>query len=472
MPELLLTSSQSKLINELSHFSLAGKNLLIITGSAGTGKTFLLTQIIKRMTKSYRVCSPTGRSAQILREKGVKDAVTIHSMLYSYDRSTEVDDSDNIITYFKMKGNNDPEDTFYFIDEASMISNEYSSNDSLRFGSGYLLKDLLEFIDINVSNNRKIVFIGDNAQLPPVNSNFSPALSIEYLSLLQPQFFVSNFQLNEIVRQVGESGIVLNANSIRDQIVEKSFDFMKLEFNHHDFIDLPPEEIIYQFVNHFSEDPQNVVMLAHMNSSIKLYNDAIRERLGLPQHLSENDRIIVVRNNMMYGVFNGQMGEIKYVSENVEKRRVTLKRSAPVVLKFRNVAIEFTNETGKPFQIEALVLENLIYSGNPQLNTNEYSALWRDFRNRYKDLTNKPKELAELAVNDPYLNALQIKFGYAITVHKSQGGEWKNVFFDFKSNINHKTENYFRICYTAITRARENLYAISAPSQNDFEMLT
>lgn len=465
-PPVNITDSQKSALEKFSEFFNSKKlNVSILNGSAGTGKTTLLKILTDHLTKidiPFSVCAPTGRAAQVLRSKDVKGAITIHSMIYSHDRIEEEKTEGDLIYFFNLKNNNDSVNTVYLIDEASMISNQYSEGEFLRFGSGLLLQDLIEFISPNESNQRKIIFIGDNNQLPPVNSSFSPALNKEYLKSLPYNLKVDEIKLTEIVRQANDSGIIKNANVIKENLDKDYYAFLSLDYTTKEFQIIDNRQIIKDFIGKFNNDKNNCILISYTNASAKSYNNAIRENLySNPSLLEKGDRIIVIKNNHLYHLLNGEMGIVKEVAPLPEEVFIQLRNEDfKEKLVFRNVTLEFLNESNGIIEVRANILENLLDSPEAGISKKQQRALLAHFVNRHRGVKRSSKEFAELIQNDIYINCLLIKYGYAVTCHKAQGGEWDNVYFDFRHNSSYSTD-YYRFCYTAITRAKKVLYAIN-----------
>ncbi|BDQ01540.1 AAA family ATPase [Ignavibacterium sp.] len=464
-----LTDSQRIALTSVNEFlNSTDYNVAIISGSAGTGKTFLLnliTEALERAGIPFQVATPTGRSSQVLRSKGIKQVGTIHSKIYSYNEIIEEKSKGDFIYYFKLKSNQDSTNTVYLIDESSMISNKFNQDEILRYGSGFLLNDLINFISPNYSNQRKIIFFGDINQLPPINSSESPALNKDYLEALSFGIRVKELKLKEIVRQTKNSSIIRNAQIIKNQLENKNITSFKLEFDEKEFIEIQPNKVIKHFCDSFIIENQSTVLISYTNAAVMLYNQSIREKLfNNPSLLEKNDRIIVIRNNGKYRLLNGEMGIVKWISPYNEIKFVNLKNEKePQELIFRKVTLEFFNEFNEIVEVSPLILENLLVSPESTLTRKEARALMVDFVNRHKEVKRNSKEFAELLQQDPYFNCLLIKHGYAITCHKAQGGEWPYVYFDFRFPSSYSSD-YLRFCYTAITRAKKVLYAINPPS--------
>lgn len=532
-----LTSGQSSLIDELEKFLADNSTCFLLKGYAGTGKTFMmkgLTDFLFVNKRSFRISAPTGRAAKVISQKTKHKAYTIHKSIYSSKdlKEFKVKDEDGTETfkfYYDLKNNEDPANTVYIIDESSMLSNVYSEGEFFRFGSGYLLKDLIRYINFdNNGHNKKIIFIGDNAQLPPVNMNFSPALDGKYLRE-NCTIESKEFELTEVVRQKADSGILHNATVIRESIKANVFNKIDIETNFKDINKTTHEEFLSKYVLTCNNAiDENTTIIAYSNSSVKTYNDLIRNHFFPHSSLiTKADRIILVSNNYNYEIelLNGDYGVVIEVLSEQEKRETKLRRNnrngetieVLITIIYRNVKIEFKDIENIPYIIECKIIENLLYSKERDISSDQQKAIYIDFWIRnpklnqikqllhskatnfenlqdvVKDLspndlnpliTEKIKHLQaeyfknqnntnlrQVSINilkdalraDPYFNALRIKFGYAVTCHKAQGGEWKNTFLNCKTSMGYFNSSYFRWLYTGITRAKENLFTLDEP---------
>ncbi|MBE2279205.1 MAG: ATP-binding domain-containing protein [Ignavibacteriaceae bacterium] len=391
------------------------------------------------------------------------------------------------------------------IDESSLISNTFSQSEHLRFGSGHLLKDLFTFIYDGALAKRKIIFFGDKNQLPPVNSAVSVALYKKELLKINSNFKIEEYELTEILRQAAESTIIKNATKIKESIERKYFGSLNLEFNETDFQKLGSSE----FLDHFCKDYQHLnlnskVIIAYTNESVFNYNMSVKKRLQSGNTgLCKNDVMLVYQNNIKYGVFNGQSGVLESFSDIVEEYNFTLPlkdgEKETVKLCYRDVHLKFISPEGTSNIIEAKIFVNFLESDSPSITKSERGAILVHFKirneknlkqlkEREKELLNELKKIKkeeankpgvsekfykiksellmiksdynQMIKNDPYMNALFVKYGYALTCHKAQGGEWRDVYFDF-SAFDRFSEFYFRFCYTGITRASEKVYSIN-----------
>ena len=479
-----LTSEQNSLLDELDKFLSDNSSCFLLKGYAGTGKTFMmegLTDFLTETKRNFRIAAPTGRAAKVISQKTKHKAYTIHKTIYSSKDLKEFktkgeDGTETFKFYYELKNNEDPNNTIYIIDEASMLSNVYSEGEFFRFGSGCLLEDLLKYINLDNNNhNKKIIFIGDNAQLAPVNMNFSPALDYNYLKE-NCNLISSEFELTEVVRQNANSGILHNATKIRQSLKANIFNQLDIETNFKDINNTKYEELLPKYLQacNYAID-EDTIIVAYSNSSVKEYNDFVRSHFFPNQNtIAVSDKVILVSNNYNYPqmeLLNGDFGFVREVSPINEKRTITLKRKnrenetieINVQLVFRDVTITFTDEEFKKHDIKCKIIENLLYSSYRDLSSDELKAIYIDFKFRNPKLNVGTTEFKEAIRSDIYFNALRIKFGYAVTCHKAQGGEWKNTFLNCKTSMDYFNSNYFRWLYTGITRAKENLFTLDEP---------
>jgi len=479
-----LTSGQNGLLDELDKFLSDKSTCFLLKGYAGTGKTFMmkgLTDFLTETKRSFRIAAPTGRAAKVISQKTKHKAYTIHKTIYSSKdlkefKTKNEDGTETFKFYYELKHNEDPDNTIYIIDEASMLSNVYSEGEFFRFGSGYLLKDLINYINFdNNDHNKKVIFIGDNAQLPPVNMNFSPALDGKYLQD-NCNLVSSEFELTEVVRQKAESGILHNATKLRQSLKANIFNQLDIETSFNDINKTKHEELLSKYLEACNNSiDEETIIVAYSNSSVKEYNDFVRNHFFPNQNtITVKDKIILVSNNYNYPqmeLLNGDFGIVKEVSTTNESRTIKLKRKnrrnetieINVPLTFRNVTITFTDEEFKKHDIQCKIIENLLYSRHRDLSSDELKALYIDFKIRNEKLKSGTKEFKDAIRSDVYFNALRIKYGYAVTCHKAQGGEWANTFLNCKTSMGYFNSSYFRWLYTGITRAKENLYTLDEP---------
>lgn len=481
-----LTDGQAELINHLERF-LDGRteSVFLLKGYAGTGKTFVtkgLTEYFRAIGRNYVLAAPTGKASKVIASKTKSLAYTIHKTIYSFDDIAEYrdDDTDGTETfkfYAKLAVNSLSADTVYIVDEASMIADVYQEAEFFRFGTGYLLADFLKFVNLDHNDHsKKVIFIGDDAQLPPVGMNFSPALDADYL-FRKHHARSTGYELSEVVRQKSESGVIANAIPLRKALHAKVFNQLVIDFSHADVRKVEHQDLMARYLDSCGGKINGEsIVIAHSNSDVGDYNRRIREHFfpGCPE-VMPGDKVMAVSNSDAYGIFisNGDFGLIRQVLSADEKRAVTLKRKnpdsgkleeIPVSLLFKNVVVGFKDLEGVAYFFEAKIIEDLLYSKEPTLSSDQNKALYLDFCIRNPRLKRNSAEFKHALMTDPYFNALRLKFGYAITCHKAQGSEWNNVFVKCKSHQSQLTADYFRWLYTAITRTAQNLYLLDPPN--------
>lgn len=475
-----LTNDQKSAVKDLDSFLSSGDQYFILKGYAGTGKTFLmkgLTEYLTLINRKFRIAAPTGRAAKIIYEKTKQQASTIHKMIYSQTMLQEVENKGRIESlklYFDLHLNDDPINTVYIIDEASMIANIKDESEFLYFGTGHLLSDMIAYVNPNSNSiRRKIIFIGDSAQLPPINMNHSPALSDEYL-IKNFGGNVTHYELKEVVRHKAESGILNNATYIRNSFLKKTETELKLS-ECRDVFHLKTEDLLSKYIfESGGKINRDQIIVAYSNSSVKEFNELIRcYYFPDKKVISKNDLILITKNNYNYSVnlFNGDFGKVHSVEPESETKTIIFKKrdnynvlkTYNIPLIFRNVILIFQDLENNNQLINCKIIENLLFSKNGRLTSEEQIALYVDFKNRNPKLRPGHKVFKEELNSDPYFNALQIKFGYAVTCHKAQGGEWEKVFVDCDANIGKSNSSYFRWLYTAITRATNKLYVLNPP---------
>ena len=459
-----LTQGQQQVVDLFQDFLKSDDHAFVIKGSAGTGKTTLLKHLVGVVTErkiASFLMAPTGRAAKILSEKTGVTATTIHLQIYTLHKDKEHVDDDIV---FGVRNNDTPENSIYFVDESSMVSDVEDLGEELKFGSGRLLNDLINFANLKHSH-RKIVFIGDYAQLPPVGQNFSPALSEEYLRE-EYGLSIQTAMLTTVIRQATDSGIYKNAHNIRKSIDAKQYN----QFGIEEFADVCPfsvDEFIdkYNFLKE-QDGEDEVIVITPSNVQALAYNEIIRNNKygasNLP--LQEGEVLLVTRNNYTQGnvLFNGSFVRVCSVCDEIETLIAFVGQSS-VQLNFRAIEILIDGVVCKSY-----ILDDFLTDREGQLPQSIHKALWANFSQRMRDegIHPKTKEFEIRKKSDPYFNALQCKYGYAITCHKSQGGEWKNVFVDMDVWMGRMCESFFRWAYTAITRAKQRLLHTSSPEFN------
>lgn len=481
-----LTEGQAELVNRLKQFlESSTESVFLLKGYAGTGKTFItkgLTEYFKTIGRTYILAAPTGKASKVIARKTQSAAYTIHKTIYSFEdiaeyRDEDIDGTETFKFYAQLAINSLSADTVYIVDEASMIADVYQEAEFFRFGSGYLLTDFLKFVNLDHNDHtKKVIFIGDDAQLPPVGMSFSPALDADYL-LREHRISSKGFELSEVVRQKSESGVIANAIPIRQSLKAKVFNRLIMNFSYPDIHMVEHNDLMDRYLESCNGKINGEsIVIAHSNSDVGDYNRRIREHFfpGCSEVVS-GDKVMAASNSDASGMFisNGDFGLIRQVLSLPEKRTITLKRKSPdsgkleeipITLTFRDVEAGFKNLEGVSIFFKTKILEDLLYSKEPTLSSDQNKALYLDFCIRHPHLKRKSVEFKHTLKSDPYFNALRLKFGYSITCHKAQGSEWNHVFVKCKSHESQLSASYFRWLYTAITRTAQNLYLLDPPN--------
>ncbi len=444
------TTGQWVAIQKLGVFFDNTNHVFILKGYAGTGKTTLLKGVLDYLDsikRPSRLMAYTGRAARVMAQKTGRNASTIHSSIYELDGLKSVVDENTKTLAFKLRPNPDHPDTIYFIDEASMISDKYEHSQGLLFDDGRFLDHIFRYI-----GNRKLVFLGDDAQLPPYNSNIIPALSAEYLTERYKKQVIET-ALTEVKRQTDAWGIIGNATALRENLFSGSIP--PLGINKNLGTDIRVENNIWIAAGKYAQLIQNqkeelAVLIVLSNGSAHYLNCQVRNRLYKKNDvpLQPGEWLMVIQNNYYTGYNNGQHLRLKSFSDTGEKVG-----SISLI-----DAVTVDPHTGKEKEVK--IVKNLLFRASPYLEPEEEKAFTVDFARRMKKRGIRPKteSFIRYMQNDKRFNALKVKFGYAITCHKAQGGEWENVFLNIEPALmNQSRENQYRWLYTAITRASKSL---------------
>jgi exodeoxyribonuclease-5 len=412
-------------------------DFLIIRGSAGTGKSTLVKAITDYLTskeQKFVLAAPTGKAAKVIQKKTGFSAKTIHSLIYTPEPLKH-----GCGVKMVRKPNQSMDKTIYIIDEASMISDVLASNENF-IASKPLLSDLLDYIKQGNKENQ-VIFIGDIYQLPPVGSKESPALSPDYL--------ISNIGLNgnmveltQVKRQDKDSYILKNATILR-QCMELGIPFSGITCKRLS----KSTTALYKFMELYDPELFNkVTVLAWTNRDVNWFNNAIRDRLGFnPKPIASGDQIQVHQNWLGNGrmIMKGDTGIIRDIDDRVENY---------AELRFANANLEFTDGIGEKFAITTKVLLDVITSADGEIGHERENALIAAVIKH-----NATFRESRMQSDDKYIGAMRLRYGYAITCHKAQGGEWDNVILH-----PYIPRNDYRWQYTAITRAAKELYSFAA----------
>lgn len=480
---IILTPEQSTALCVIKSFLCDDQqDTFILRGSAGTGKTTLIAKLVgalEEMNLSCALLAPTGRAARILGNK-IKQITgndkysgsTIHRAIYTFSKlevneEAETANDPGVRMIFPLK-EEEAAVSLFVIDESSMVGDKENHGDLVQFGSGRLLKDIVTYARMRRPGRThdhltKLLFIGDPAQLPPVGDNSSPALSDAYLKQ-EFSLQVGSFDLSSVMRQANGSAILERATELRDALLAERFNTFSLQPNGQDIAQVDAKSAVDLIVHGLQSKDSNVAVV-YSNATALDYNRNIRERrwgdANLP--IQMGDTLLVNRNSTKHFLSNGDLVKITQVGAEAENVSVHLKGGHHVELSFREITVVFRDGDGSIIQTGCLVLENLLDSPHRELTPLEQRALLVDFRKRHPDLHPKSAEFRRTIRDDPYFNALQVKYGYAMTCHKAQGGEWNTVIVDFQSNAGVRNASFFRWAYTAITRAATKLIVVNPP---------
>ena len=442
------TNDQNEVVESIVDFttSISTRSIFLLKGYAGTGKTSLIAALVKSLpsvgTRSV-LLAPTGRAAKVISKYSKKQASTIHRKIY-WIKSRK-----NGNTYIKLKENTHS-NTIFIVDEASMIPEATDSS----FGNRSLLDDLVKYVYDGIGC--KLVLIGDTAQLPPVHLDISPALDEGFLETTYNKDIIT-FTMKEVVRQSKDSSVLLNATNLRNKIGVEDYRFPKFEVSQ-DVIRLRSGEELQDCLEsaYAQSGVTNTIVLCRSNKRANIYNEQIRARIRFQENeISTGDMLMVVRNNYYWlgekskagFIANGDIVEVLKVKQTIDLYG----------FRFAKVSVQLVDYQEEK-QLDVIVMLDTLSSETPSLSYDDYKRLHAEVAKDYfgdKEANKKIKE-------NEYFNALQVKFSYAITCHKSQGGQWENVFVDlgyFKEEMLDKS--YLRWMYTASTRASEKLFLIN-----------
>ena len=449
------TEEQEKAIECIADFLFKPENdtLLLLKGYAGTGKTTLIGAVVRTLSEmraGYVLMASTGRAAKVFSRYSGFSAYTIHKKIYR--QKSFSNDLDNFSLNDNLHKN-----TLFIVDEASMISNDGLSGAS--FGSGRLLDDLIEYV--YAGQGCRLLIIGDDAQLPPVGEDESPALSAEVLRGYGLD--VTECILTEVIRYSGRNGILSNATMLRERMAaDDIYDLPVLSLKgYEDISSIPGSELIEAINSSYNEVGMDETMvICRSNKRAYLYNKGIRNTiLYREEELSTGDILMIAKNNYhwtadckeMDFIANGDIAVVRRVRRTQEMYG----------FRFADVVLSFPDHNDIEFELKILL--DTLHSDYPSLSKEDSDRLFNAVMEDYSDITNKKERMKKLK-EDSFYNALQVKYAYAVTCHKAQGGQWKRIFID-QGYITEDTftPDYYRWLYTALTRASEKLYLVNWP---------
>ena len=445
------TTDQSQLINLLSEFisNTNEREILVIKGYAGTGKTNMVAALSKTLPSfKWRsvLLAPTGRAAKVLSNYSKKPAQTIHKKIF-----IKIPTHDGGVAFSLAE--NKHTNTIFVVDEASMIGLDNPSSDSVYHS---LLESLLEYVFSGT--NCKIILVGDTAQLPPIGSNESPALNIDYLKASY-NLQIKHIELKQVARQEDASGILKNATHLRECIINFKDEFPKISL-HKDVVRLTGEDLEDALNTAYSNYGFNhVLLVTRSNKKANLFNQAVRARVRyMDEDLCGGDLMMVVKNNYFWLDEKSEVGFIAN-GDSLEIKKI-VRRKELYGFNFAECIVKLSDYENIPELTVNLLLDS-IYTEVPSLTKDQQQEL---FANVMEDVADEPIKGLRMAYlrKNPYFNALQVKFNYAVTCHKAQGGQWPCVFIDqgylTKEMLN---AEYIRWLYTAFTRASEKVYLMN-----------
>ena len=464
------TPLQSKAVMALSEFIVTPirESAFILRGYAGTGKTTLvgaLVRVLKKLGRDVILLAPTGRAAKVFSAHAGLPAYTIHKVIYRQQTFNGEG------TRFSL-GFNKLHHAVFIVDEASMVAD--ATGGSTVFGTGQLLDDLIRFV--YEGEGCKLLFVGDTAQLPPVGEEESPALRREVLK--QYGLNLMEADLTEVVRQSAASGVLSNATHLREMIADDYYDLPVIQGSRKGEVRfLPGNELIEALISAYSDyGTDDTIVVTRSNKRANIYNNGIRSRVfDREEELTRGDLVMAVKNNYFWTeqlarelpkderlpfdfIANGDTAEISRIRNIHELYGFHF---ADATLRFHDY---------DDFEMECRVLLDTLTSESPSLTAEESNRLYEKVLEDYADVPTKRERMKKLR-QDPYYNALQIKYAYAVTCHKAQGGQWSRVFVD----QGYLTEEmagpgYLRWLYTAFTRTTERLYLVNWPKNQKDEV--
>lgn len=448
-----VTLKQDAFLKKISQFILSENQdeVFVLKGYAGTGKTTLLSNLVNQLplvNKKYVMLAPTGRAAKVISNYAKQPAFTIHKKIY-YPKKDK-----NSGMAFTMQANKH-KNTIFIVDESSMISDNVT--DATMYTHGSLLDDLMYYV--YSGQNCKLIIVGDTAQLPPVGMDESPALNESKLAL-NYHMKVDFIELTEVMRQEEDSGILYNATELREQLQQEFYDFF--EFDVKPFKDIVRLQDGYETLDaihdaYSKKGSEETIFIVRSNKRANQYNQQIRTRiLDNESEISAGDYIMVVKNNYFWlkdskttdFIANGDILEILQIYKHHELYG----------FRFASVKVRMIDYPDMP-AFDTIVLLDTLHSESASLTYEESNKLYQEVLLDYQDEITAFRRMQKVK-NNEYFNALQIKFAYAVTCHKSQGGQWDTVFIEQPYLPDGINKDYMRWLYTALTRAKEKVYLI------------
>lgn len=468
-----LTIQQHKVFEQIKAFLDSEASVFILRGYAGTGKTTMVKVVADYIMQNHQLSlmAPTGRAARVLTAKTGHKAVTIHKAIYEKahilpKKVKDVAESEFKFVFPIHKSEREGR-IVAIVDEASMLCSRKIEHELFEFGTDNLMEDLLTFIRPNFGG--KIIFVGDPAQLPPVGESVSNALSAEYFQ--EKGLKVIEAELTEVLRQKGDSIILKNAMMIRDLLQKDKRNQLVFEEQKDDVETVPPEQFLNKYLDYRKESKKHdSVIICYSNKSASRYNRDIRKALyGEDVPLRVNDILLITQNNYRLNRMNGEFVPVLTVGARTQQSapvytQVGGKRQR-VIITLNFVQVTVLDGDGNPML--CMLLEDLLTSDKATISIDENRALYINFCMRNPMLKQGTEAFAEALLNDEYYNAIRAKYGYAVTGHKCQGGEWGKVFVDYTGRTG-LDDDSLKWAYTATTRAQKTLYVTNLPHITPF----
>ena len=449
------TPGQKKIIEKLSEYLSESdtSKIFVLNGYAGTGKTTLVAALVgalKELGIKTVLLAPTGRAAKVLAQYSQEKALTIHKRIYRQRTNADYESKFSLSPNLE-KG------TVFIVDEASMLSDTASSG--ALFGSGSLLSDLVDYV--RSGRGCRLILVGDSAQLPPVGSDFSPALDPTTMSAYGEVVYGT---MDEVVRQESESGILFNATLVRCMLENGICTTPHFEMNYPDIEAVEGGEFLEKLQDCYERYGRDeTIVITRSNKRANRYNEGIRRNvLYAEEEIESNDMLMVVKNNY-YFPEHTENCPMNFIANGDIARLKRLRRFEDFYgFRFAEALLSFPDYDDT--ELECKILLDTLTSESPSLTREESTRLFYEVEKDYTDIRSKLKRFREIREN-PHYNALQVKFSYAVTCHKAQGGQWRAVFVDrCLFGDEPMTRDLQRRLYTALTRATEKLYLVNFDS--------
>ena len=469
-----LTRQQNRVFERIKTFMDSDASVFILRGYAGTGKTTMVKVIADYLAQNRAVylMAPTGRAARVLTTKTDRLAVTIHKAIYEKACVVSKNVKDVAESEFKfvfpVRNNEYGGKTVTIVDEASMVCSRKIEHELFVFGTDNLMEDLLDFVRPDFGG--KVIFVGDPAQLPPVGENVSNALNASYFE--ERGLKVVEAELTEVLRQKGDSVILKNAMMIRDLLKMEKRNCLVFEEKENDVETVSPDEFLNRYLDYRKQSGKHdSVVICYSNKAASKYNSDIRTSLyGGDVPLRVNDILLITQNNYRLGRMNGEFVPVLEIGARTQQ-------SAPVYAQIGgerkrvNITINFVQVVvpdGDGNPMLCMLIEDLLTSDKASISIDENRALYINFCMRNPHLKQGTQAFADALMTDLYYTAIRAKYGYAVTGHKCQGGEWGKVFVDYtdRTGLN---DDSLRWAYTATTRAQNTLYVTNLPHVTPFD---